>query len=722
MTNKNLQFKVSAALKSIIGKDLITNKYIAIFELVKNSFDAYADKSEILFEEDRIIIKDDGKGMSLDDLKNKWLFVAYSAKADETENQSYKDYRKKIKKRDAFAGAKGVGRFACDRLGKKLNLITIKEGSNVVESLEVFWESFEENPKDNFIDIEVKHSKLRKNPYPEIKHGTVLEITELRESWSEGDIERLKKHLAKLINPVHNQGDDNFTIELLYKDEKSVIANFIFEKLALKTTQISVKIPKGGKYISTELIDRGEQIYKIKEKNPWSNSLQDIDVQLFYISTPTKIMFKHLMGVPSVQFGSVFLYKNGFRVFPFGEEGDDSLHLDRRKQQGYARFLGTRELIGFISINSKGDDFKETSSRDGGLIQTPAYEDLEDFFLKKSLRRLETYVVDTLSWTYKANKEISPQNRKTEITALVKRLTDSDNLVEVDYGFGIQEKLSQKAKEGFEGAADQLFKEAKSTGNAKLLKAVKNIKVAQQKTKQELKTTVVQKETAEDKASALMKVTDQDFKNLLSYHHQIGISSEIVDEYLNKIFKSLKKNDYEKVEVYLQKIKKENSKMNSIARLASGSGMKENATKKVRSLSGFITNYIEDDYKHLMSGGLDIIVTNDCDDFSMSFRPFDISMIIDNLLSNSKKASSRKVFINISCNKNVCDVAIEDDGKGLSKEFQNNPEAIFEAKTSTTSGAGLGLYNVRETIESIGGKISVQQKEKGLRFVMVFKK
>ena len=83
--NKTLSFKVSSGLKNIIGRDLINDKFIAIFELVKNSYDANANKVNITFEinelgNNRIIIEDDGFGMSFDDIINKWLFVAYSDK------------------------------------------------------------------------------------------------------------------------------------------------------------------------------------------------------------------------------------------------------------------------------------------------------------------------------------------------------------------------------------------------------------------------------------------------------------------------------------------------------------------------------------------------------------------------------------------------------------------------------------------------------------------
>ena len=87
--NDFLNFRISSGLKNILGRDLITNDNIAVLELVKNSYDAHASKVEITFEEDRLTIADNGKGMSMNDLLDKWLFVGYSAKRDGTEDTSY---------------------------------------------------------------------------------------------------------------------------------------------------------------------------------------------------------------------------------------------------------------------------------------------------------------------------------------------------------------------------------------------------------------------------------------------------------------------------------------------------------------------------------------------------------------------------------------------------------------------------------------------------------
>ena len=104
-------FKVSTHLKDVIGRDLVTNEFVAIFELVKNSVDAGATliQLEIDPQSDAIRIVDDGKGMNVDDITEKWLFVAYSAKADGSEDDGTGDYRDKIKSVGGYAGSKGIG-------------------------------------------------------------------------------------------------------------------------------------------------------------------------------------------------------------------------------------------------------------------------------------------------------------------------------------------------------------------------------------------------------------------------------------------------------------------------------------------------------------------------------------------------------------------------------------------------------------------------------------
>ena len=277
---EKLTFKISSGLKNIIGRELITDKVIAIFELVKNSYDAGANKVEISFNNiyannASITISDDGQGMNKDDIVNKWLFVAYSEK----KSVRTSNYIDNINGKRTYAGAKGIGRFSCDRLGSSLKLYSKKLKDSRVNCLNVNWDDFEKNSSEQFIDISVEHNYVKSLPSKN-KKGTSVIIENLREKWTRKDILDLKKSLVKLINPYENESD-KFEIYLdcieeLENDKKQQLDrdkvngkldNYIFETLNLKTTQISVSISEDGDIISTKMFDRGTFLFELKQKS-----------------------------------------------------------------------------------------------------------------------------------------------------------------------------------------------------------------------------------------------------------------------------------------------------------------------------------------------------------------------------------------------------------------------------------------------------------------------
>lgn len=424
----SVHFRTNILLKSVIGKDLITDDNVAVLELVKNSFDANSEGATIVFENinqnddkalgeaptrqtSRILVKDTGRGMTLSDIENKWLNIAFSEK---------KATRAEFGR--ILAGNKGVGRFSCDRLGRYLNIYTKKAGDNFFTHLEIDWKRFEiENKIElNIQDVELSTEEIAIQDFQIITghaaftQGTILEISKLREHWKYDKILGLKRQLEKLINPNQAFKNNPFFIEIEAREFEKLdkgkeeyfrvngkVSNKIFDNLNFKTSSIYCEINSSNKTIKTILSHKGQDVFTLIEANPYS-LLKDVRLTVYYLNTYAKAYFTRQTGIRSFDFGSIFLFINGFRIPPYGDFGNDWLGMDSRKGQGTRRYLGTREVVGRIEINDESEDFKIISSRTGVVDNAP-FEELTKSaspygYFFKAFRRLERFVVEGLAF------------------------------------------------------------------------------------------------------------------------------------------------------------------------------------------------------------------------------------------------------------------------------------------------------------------------------------
>ncbi len=801
-----MQFKISTGLKSIIGKDLITDDYVAIFELVKNSFDAYANRVDIFFAEDAIYVVDNGKGMSKDDFVNKWLFVAYSAKADRTENSDLRgDYRKNLRaKRNTFAGSKGVGRFSCDRLGSELTIQSKKYDESIINQLDVDWGEFEENQEFEFGQIDIKHKNVLEFGLPkemsrlkDMDSGTVLKISGLRDSdsWSRKKLLELKSAIAKLIDPfgvkkdfdvyIHSpreKAKDNVNLKEWREKDKDELAdesspyldivngkvrNLIFERLSTKTTRIKVSLSDDCEYISTELIDRGELVYSIREPSEFDElNNTSLSIEIYYMNTRAKSNFTKAMGVDCVQFGSVFLFNNGFRVYPIGEKSDDTLGLNTRKAQGYNRFLGTREILGLIDINGSPDKFKESSSRDQGLIKTPAYDQLHAFFMDKAIKRLEAYVAN-VSWKDKLDADSEDLSRiltdqgKSRVVSVIAKLVSGKNIELLDYSESLIDTVNERSS-GFEETIASLQKFADKTDTPDLQEKIniavrryEELKQAEEESRREAETERQAREEAEevafeemearDKAEKdleaaetaleeekksnlfLRKVTSLDVKSVLEFHHQIGIYSSslkhLIDHKLDNLrFESeVSKDDYRHL---LEQISFKNQQILTISRIATVADFRISAEEVEEDLIEFSSQYLKNVVVDYHPINVDWI--SDGKEWVSNFRPLDMMVVIENLVHNSSKsnAKARKIeFKSQVDGKNRLQIDVSDDGNGFSEHLKKDINSIFDIGVTTTDGSGLGLHHVKQVINEMGGSIEADGTyEDGAKLVIRFAK
>jgi len=756
---EQMQFKISSFLKDLIGRELITDEFVAVFELVKNSFDAHAKKVKVIFENQydptnaRIIIWDNGRGMDKSDLQNKWLFVAHSDKRDGTED---KDYRDKIQHKRTFAGAKGVGRFSCDRLGRYLNLISIKDAPNaLIENLKIDWTSFEQDSNKEFIDIKVEHNTLSATNYEDFHQGTILEISGLRDIWDRDRIKKLKVSLEKLINPIQGNDVDDFAIEIIADDEllqdqkekddrdkvNGVVRNIVFERLGLKTTQIKVSITNHGGTITTTLTDRGTEIYTLTERNPY-DKLYDIDIVLFVLNRAGKINFKKIMGVDSVKYGSVFIYKNGFRIYPFGEEGDDTLQIDRRKQQGFYRYLGTRDLLGRIEINGERSDLRETTSRDGGFIKNESWNQLVEFFYDKALRRLETYTVGIIKWgDEKFDKEtgeiiqpeLKPEDVKDKILDIISNLTKAKEVIDVQYNQDFLKIYESKQEKSATQLVKNLTRMAEETNNPQFVKQAKAVEKQVSEMRQSIgelerdnatkteENKNIKKTVSQLQTENLFLISDvtNDTKEFKSLHHHITHTSDLIAEYISIAIEALSKGDNKRVKESLQYIEIENQKILTLSNFVSKAKFDTKTTKINDDIISFVYEYINNLYV-ITHKKLIVNVEKASFKFVTRFVPIEMIILIDNLLNNSEKAKAQNISISWVLEESTLTMHYADDGHGIKQEVLPH---VFEYRFSTTNGGGLGLYYVKEIVNKMKGSVQIDNsKSKGVEFIITLKK
>ena len=789
-----LQFRVSAELKNILGRDLITSDNIAVLELVKNSYDAHATKVEITFGDDSIVIADNGKGMSKDDIINKWLFIAYSAKSDGTED---KNYRSKIR-RD-FAGAKGIGRLSCDRLARYLTIKTVSEETGTLETLKVDWAKFENRQTEEMDTISVEYeSSNAPYAFPENQmHGTSLNFTGVHGRWGVDDIFSLRKFLEKMITPL--SGVDDFNIEVkapafvdydnqlrsqidaarqrydelndreraeVAKWENSIlngpVRNSISDVLKIKTTQIESTLREGK--ILTKLTDRGVLMYEIEEENKYPQ-LEDVSIDIYYLNRAAKYNFSLLMGMSPVNYGNVFLFRNGIRILPYGEYDDDSWGLNQRRQQGFNRYLGTRDVFGRVDVNTNSvSKFKEVSSRDGGLIDSEETRQLHSFFDEVE-RRLVRYVSGVL-WgeafirndyfrsegqAIKARGSIRDDKdsntpdvilknigSKVDFLQLVRSLVN-DNSINVRYYNSTLANVLENAAETEvlnAGFFDDVRKVAERTNDASLLASIgafeqrlADLQKAKEDTDkknrelEEQSRTLKKELEAQQQRSQYLMSTRNLTQEVQDITHAISINSTELVNLISNLSGNVSSGTYSQDGI-LSKLREASFYVNKIKQLSMLITKADivSLKNKVRvDLVEYVTEYVTNFKDSLRF----TVEKNNLPEVWKRLSLLDIAIVLDNLISNSKKNRARNVGVFFSMEGDSLILDFSDDGDGVDLDIYT-PESIFnEGVTNRHGGSGIGLSTIRYTMDSkLNGTVSFVGNRlhgmKGATFRLIF--
>ena len=393
-TENQIQFRIHPRVFAALGADLVTNDVVAVIELVKNSYDAYATRVDVIFGNDEKLgryldIVDDGVGMNRETLEEAWCVVATPYRLQNPIVSKGRNTRR-------VAGKKGLGRLSAARLGNKLEMLT-KSASEPCWLVSVDWSdlSIEESLASCFAKCERFAGTL---PFEET--GTRVRILNLKSDWDIEQITDLEENLARLISPfakvddfsIHLSAPDtdreNLSIEIIAPDflnyppyairghvtaDGEVKAKYEFKPVsggrprqcavARTWTDIHKASDIAGKLRAGEP-GCGPFEFEIRAWDIGSDDTREIAERYDIAKGNIRKAIRTNKGIS--------VYRDGILVLPKSEEGRDWLGLDLRRVSRVGTRLSTSQIVGYVSISAdKNKEIEDTSDRED-LAKNPA--------------------------------------------------------------------------------------------------------------------------------------------------------------------------------------------------------------------------------------------------------------------------------------------------------------------------------------------------------------
>ena len=379
-----------ARLIGLLGEELISDEPVALVELVKNAYDADATYAGVHFEgktperPERIVVIDDGIGMDLEMVLTGWFEPGTVLKRKSEKSPGGRYYQ----------GAKGIGRFAAARLAEALFLESKTRGENQGISVLLDWGKFDD---ESYLDeITIDYEVV---PMIDMDHGTRLTLDGVRKIWEERDYEAVFARLSRLMSPFEDVTD--FKINLEIPGYPQLSGEVQPPEIILKPKYLlKGKLNTNGDFTGKLLVNEK----KIKEYTKHKVGGRDFtplcgpfEVEIRAWDRDPEglepIVERHGGGIREIRgilntYCGVSIYRDGFRVHPYGQLGNDWLTLDIRSRLNPVKNLANNQIVAAIKISRQDNpDLLDRSTREG-MVLNAAHLSLETWF-KEILSLLE---------------------------------------------------------------------------------------------------------------------------------------------------------------------------------------------------------------------------------------------------------------------------------------------------------------------------------------------
>jgi signal transduction histidine kinase len=705
-------FIPKARLIQILGEHLIKDATVGLLELIKNSYDADAKNVEVKLSslgtpKAKIQIMDDGYGMDTKAFLEKWMNPA----------SGHKQIQKERQKRTTLGrlplGEKGVGRFAAQQIGNNLQLLSKTKEMKEELCVKIDWTDFDDPDKD-LNEVKIEYATRDPLLFNSKKTGMYLEITNLKAQWSEREIERLSNSLMRMKSPF--KGADDFNIKLTFEDCPEYVkkyedlglsdilekANYKFygivDQKGLLEYEYNFNIPglkkthrEGRCNLIEEFGNIGKDaiicggfilnfhVYDLSSRTLKNSGINDRE------------LIRDICGI------SVF--RDGMRILPYGEPGNDWLKLDYRRIQRPGQTFSNDQVIGMVEINqTENPNLIDKTNREG-LIENDEYRGFKQLIFG-AIEVLEVEMLDDRKRS-KPSKEKDPQE---EI---------------------------EKAFSGIKTFLQDIIDKAEATKDQKIKDNAGQIVSVVQKGVEDLKISIGdQVDIFEIERNTLLNLAGTGLAAERFTHEFARIVSganAALERLVRRIATQVEDDPKTKKEIDIIRVALE-ALRNDIRLLGPMFYVKKAAREKELDIKQIIDNTISLQEISLEKGVVDREVIGDS--FVVVMREGSCMQVFNNLFDNSiywlsKKTEKDRRQIKLILDKKNKAVYFSDNGPGVVSKYQDK---IFEPFFSMKGeeGRGLGLYIASEIMQEKKWGIFLVDKDEypgllnGANFKIVF--
>ena len=400
-------FRPMARVLQLLGDELIGSARLAVFELVKNAYDADANEVVVRLDldskpEPAITVSDDGEGMTLDMLQSVWLVPGN----DHRKRQRLSELRT-AKHGRLPLGEKGLGRFAVHKLGNRITLVTRARGSDECV-VDIDWNELIKQPYLDEAPVVIR--VRRPETFSGERAGTRIEVRQLRTAWPRGEVRRLYNQITSICSPFEEAG--GFQAVLHVPGRESWIDNLpdVAEILKRAIWKFSFRLDKGkfdwtyqfcqvpGFNLDGRIVRKSGDRLKLPLKSGDDRTEKKVVADAtafegigpvageFYVYDRDREVRQRMPNIQPLESyldeaGGVRVYRDGIRVYNYGEAGDDWLGLDLRRVNRPTLRISRNIILGAIHLSLRESRGLAEKTNREGFVENEACNQLRRIVL-----------------------------------------------------------------------------------------------------------------------------------------------------------------------------------------------------------------------------------------------------------------------------------------------------------------------------------------------------